>query len=132
MQCGLVCLAPVSPGCPPTYSSWGRGQIITRGRLAAWLQPHQEPPELSPSHQLRLREINICAGIGQCQAIVPGQGWTQSVEWSEASGQHPATPVYRDLVSSSPESRQTRSHQLESSRPSFCKPSYQDAPETAQ
>ena len=46
----------------------GRGQIITRGRSGC-LAPASASASRAwcPSHQLRLREINICAGIGQCQ-----------------------------------------------------------------
>ena len=106
----------------------GPRQIITRGRSgclapASASRAWSQSPAPAPGNQYLCRHWPVSGHSGQ--------GWTESVEWSEGSGQHPATAVYRDLVSSSPQSRQRRSHQPRSSRPRLFKSTSQDAPEIA-
>ena len=59
----LVCTSP--PRVLPLTLAGAEARLLLEVATAAWLRP--QPPEPGPSHQLRLREINIRAGIGQCQ-----------------------------------------------------------------
>ena len=91
---------PESAQSPPTYAEAGaEARLLLEVAPAAWLRP--QPPEPGPSHQLRLWEINICAGIGQCQArqwVVVARAGQSQLSGVRAGGSTRSEQLYKDHV----------------------------------
>ena len=88
---GLVC-----PECPPTSLAGAEARLLLEVARAAWLPAspaasgaESQSPAPAPGNQYLCRHWPVSG-----QAVSgSGQGWTESVEWSEGRGKHPVRAV---------------------------------------